>query len=1111
MVNIEISQALDPSTSFGIMERQPSLDRPPDDEILNAFEEVLSQMDLQPDKVRDLRKCDIQKKWKLVSDHRKMYQVDEPSVYLDKLKVLLDKKARKKKKVGASTTDVLKHIEISLRTNSIDWVKAFLNTPNNGLTVLVEYLMALQDEIFSSFDATELEDVPTSSSASHSSGEPLNATSEDYFNVTPISQKILNSTSRSAKSFSSALSATKQPKSTSKLASQASLDLSSSQTDDVHVLVSCLRAIMNNSHGFNRVFFEANAIYSLVRSILHNNLRTKASVVELLSAICLVEGGHEKVVDAFNRFRLEYKEIHRFKCLMYLFRNPPEFHVDFMAGCMQFINVLVHSVEDVNYRVYLQFEFTILGLDDYLKELEDNEAEQLQTQRKAYLDNRVIVEKLMQDSDQLPDLKQRIEAIQIDLSNKREEYQRNLADIMEQNNKLLSQVSRLGAEKEQLLRATEEKDKTLTTLERKYFETNKKLNKVESDLKLEVEKARKKIENELSQAATRRSQSRDKAVGTSPKTPNPPVQQTKSIEKSEDTPDKVEEAPKKATAPPPPPPPPLPGFLNPANVKKPPAGGPPPPPPPPPPGMKMGPPPPPGGPPGPPPPPFGMNNKSFPQMTAQPQKKVAKINAKLPALNWTAMPSRVIKDTIFNELDDEKLADTLNLEFLEQMFGEDQQHKDDDKLHPNGPPSPSSVASSTPSNVGQTILDAKRLQNIAITRRRLGKTIVQVMGAIHRLDLKALTFDEVDILLRIMVNDDEIKLFNQFASENDGIDKLSLDEQFVWKLHNIERVTTKLKLMAFMSEYEDTMKRIEPELSKVTMASKSVIESQKFRQVLEVLLAIGNAMNVGRKRAVAYGFRLSTLSRLTVQKSHKDSDITILHALVDAVQNVRPECMDFSKELAFVDTASAVSLSSLEMMCREAQQSFKIAENEMQRENPPEALDAFVAEAKPRVDGLASALDLAKKEFTRCAQLFGEDPKTQSPEEFFALINTFAKNFDNAADQLKKKRHTQEEQKPKAIVIQRKPQQNGDERKDNGVMKELQNRFANRQSNKVQSSQIEDGDLERIMNGLKDGYVASGKSSAGPIRRAVRPTPRQSAPSNGTSEPFRQVCRDRQA
>jgi hypothetical protein len=42
-------------------------------------------------------------------------------------------------------------------------------------------------------------------------------------------------------------------------------------------------------------------------------------------------------------------------------------NVDFITSCMQFINVLVHSAEDVNCRVFLQQEFTNLGLEEFLK------------------------------------------------------------------------------------------------------------------------------------------------------------------------------------------------------------------------------------------------------------------------------------------------------------------------------------------------------------------------------------------------------------------------------------------------------------------------------------------------------------------------------------------------------------------------------------------------------------------------------------------------------------------------------------------------------------------------------------------------------------------------
>ena len=51
-----------------------------------------------------------------------------------------------------------------------------------------------------------------------------------------------------------------------------------------------------------------------------------------------------------------------------------------MVACMQFINIVVHSVEDLNFRVYLQYEFTKIGLDDYLQKLRNTESERLLVQ-----------------------------------------------------------------------------------------------------------------------------------------------------------------------------------------------------------------------------------------------------------------------------------------------------------------------------------------------------------------------------------------------------------------------------------------------------------------------------------------------------------------------------------------------------------------------------------------------------------------------------------------------------------------------------------------------------------------------------------------------------------
>lgn len=66
---------------------------------------------------------------------------------------------------------------------------------------------------------------------------------------------------------------------------------------------------------------------------------------------------------------------------------------------MQFVNIVVHSVEDMNFRVHLQYEFTALGLDEYLERLRLTESEELQVQISAYLDNVFDVAALMEDSE----------------------------------------------------------------------------------------------------------------------------------------------------------------------------------------------------------------------------------------------------------------------------------------------------------------------------------------------------------------------------------------------------------------------------------------------------------------------------------------------------------------------------------------------------------------------------------------------------------------------------------------------------------------------------------------------------------------------------------------
>lgn len=84
---------------------------------------------------------------------------------------------------------------------------------------------------------------------------------------------------------------------------------------------------------------------------MKTNYRTKALVLELLAAICLVKGGHEIILSAFDNFKEICQEKRRFQTLMDYFINYEIFHIEFMVRVSYKIILLLH--------MYLYFQFLL--------------------------------------------------------------------------------------------------------------------------------------------------------------------------------------------------------------------------------------------------------------------------------------------------------------------------------------------------------------------------------------------------------------------------------------------------------------------------------------------------------------------------------------------------------------------------------------------------------------------------------------------------------------------------------------------------------------------------------------------------------------------------------
>ena len=213
-----------------------------------------------------------------------------------------------------------------------------------------------------------------------------------------------------------------------------------------------------------------DAINCIALSLKHKEYRTKSLVLELLAAVCLVDGGHSIVLRAFDNFKDTYKEVYRFETLMNFFRkdsNEFDFNIDFMVACMQFINIIVHSTQDMNYRVHLQVEFTRLGLDDYLaNKLLFNESDRLQVQIQAYLDNQFDVQQLLEDADAKNETLIELEKLREEMSIEKERFNRAQDDALNKISELQHALLEMRQQLEMTVKERDDMNVTIDTLRR---------------------------------------------------------------------------------------------------------------------------------------------------------------------------------------------------------------------------------------------------------------------------------------------------------------------------------------------------------------------------------------------------------------------------------------------------------------------------------------------------------------------------------------------------------------------------------------------------------------------------------------------------------------------
>uniref|UniRef100_A0A8C9I6D4 Diaphanous related formin 3 n=1 Tax=Piliocolobus tephrosceles TaxID=591936 RepID=A0A8C9I6D4_9PRIM len=845
-----------------------------------------------------------------------------------------------------------------------------------------------------------------------------------------------------------------------------------------HKVIQCLKALMNTQYGLERIMSEERSLSLLAKAMdpRHPNMMT--DVVKLLSAVCIVgeESILEEVLEALTSAG-EEKKIDRFFCIVEGLRHNS---VQLQVACMQLINALVTSPDDLDFRLHIRNEFMRCGLKEILPNLKCIKNDGLDIQLKVFDEHK---------EEDLIELSHRLEDIRAELDEAYDVYNmvwstvketraegyfisilqhllliRNDYFIRQQYFKLIDEcvsqivLHRDGMDPDFTYRKRLDLDLTqfldicvdqakLEEFEEKASELYKKFEKEFTDhqeTQAELQKKEAKI-NEL-QAELQAFKSQFGALPADCNIPLPPSK---------------EGGTGHSALPPPPPLPSSGGVLPP----------PPPPPPPPLPGMRM-----PFGGTVPPPPPLGFlggQNSPLPTLPfGLKPKKEFKPEISMRRLNWLKIrPHEMTENCFWIKVNENKYENMDLLCKLENTFCCQQKERREEE--------DTEEKKSIKKKIKELkFLDSKIAQNLSIFLSSFRVPYEEIRMMILEVDETRLAESMIQNLIKHLPDQEQLNSLSQFKSEYNN---LCEPEQFAVVMSNVKRLRPRLSAILFKLQFEEQVNNIKPDIMAVSTACEEIKKSKSFSKLLELVLLMGNYMNAGSRNAQTFGFNLSSLCKLKDTKS-ADQKTTLLHFLVEVCEEKYPDILNFVGDLEPLDKASKVSVEMLEKNLRQMGRQLQQLEKELETFPPPEDLhdkfvtkmSRFVISAKEQYETVSKLQENMEKLYQSIMGYYAIDVKKVSVEDFLTDLNNFRTTFMQAIKENIKKREAEEKEKRARIA------------KELAERERLERQQKKKRLLEVKTEGDETGVMDNLLEALQSGAAFRDRRKRTPMPKDVR-------------------------
>ncbi|EPQ19916.1 Disheveled-associated activator of morphogenesis 2 [Myotis brandtii] len=819
-------------------------------------------------------------------------------------------------------------------------------------------------------------------------------------------------------------------------------------------LIGCIKALMNNSQGRAHVLAQPEAISTIAQSLRTENSKTKVAVLEILGAVCLVPGGHKKVLQAMLHYQVYAAERTRFQLRLCVKSGPWPFaedkketkavavlwrswkvpeqnfstaqqnhptlrpggeetllneldrslgryrdEVNLKTAIMSFINAVLNAgagEDNLEFRLHLRYEFLMLGIQPVIDKLRQHE--------NAILDKHLDFFEMVRNEDDL-ELARRFDMVHIDT-------------------KSASQMFELIHRK---LKHTEAYPCLLSVLHHclqmpykrngGYLQQWQLLDRILQQIVLQDERGVdpdlaplenfnvKNIvnmlinENEVKQWRDQAEKFRKEHTELVSKLERKEREcETKTLEKEE--------------------------MMRTLNKMK-----------------------------------DKLARES--QELRQARGQVAELVSQLSEI------SERVPGTVWNEIDDMQIFRILDLQDFEKMFSAYQRHQElitnTSQQKELGSTEDIYLASRKVKEL--SVIDGRRAQNCIILLSKLKLSNEEIRQAVLKMDEQEdLAKDMLEQLLKFIPEKSDIDLLEEHKHE---IERMARADRFLYEMSRIDHYQQRLQALFFKKKFQERLAEAKPKVEAILLASRELVRSRRLKQMLEIVLAIGNFMNKGQ-RGGAYGFRVASLNKIADTKSSIDRNISLLHYLIMILEKHFPDILNMPSELQHLPEAAKVNLAELEKEIGNLRKGLRAVEVELeyQKRQAREPNDKFVPVMSDFItvssfsfSELEDQLSEARDKFSKALVHFGEQDSKMQPDEFFGIFDTFLQAFSEARQDLEAMRRKKEEEERRARM--------------EAMLKEQRERERWQRQRKVHTGNTleEGGEFDDLVSALRSGEV----------------------------------------